>query len=198
MELFDPTFRLTKTQKIIRFAFLILLFAMLFAGIAGMVINFHPAEDTKLVFMISSALINLLLICFAVSKYPKWPNDAPRIDPFRDKSKSYIVLMSLIIWLVFTLLTFLSLSITASALATDQYGVPYLAEDMVIKTEECNGRGCSFCTKQVWLKNHEQGAFGEFCLSDSEWASLKAGNKVLVIGRSSFLGVSLDSFQLIK
>jgi hypothetical protein len=196
MKFFDPALNLSTSQKILRIVIVAFVMIMLHASLLAIVTGFAPAEAVKLPLIVISISITLILIYLSVSNYKKY-HKIMAYNSYSGKSKGEIIWMAIACGLAFSLVFYASLAITFSSIFTGYFGKPYNAVDIVNKIEECRGRGCG-CTYQLVLKQHKQGAFGEFCLSDSEWASLKAGNKVLVIGRSSFLGVSLDSFQLIK
>jgi hypothetical protein len=199
MKLFDPALNLSATQKTLRLILGFFLFAVIFIGFPpSMFISFSPAKAMKLPFLITSSLVSLLIFGLAVFEYKKRFNDRQRNQFYGNKPVTVLVTMGFIYCLVIGLLLFSSLSVTTSATLTKLLGAPYKIEDIVTKTDECHSRGCSFCNKRVWLKNHEQGDLNYFCPTDSEWPYLKAGNKVLVVGSKSILGVQIESFQELK
>jgi hypothetical protein len=162
-----------------------LFFIGVFGGAAGIDINFSPTKAIDFPSSILSIFISIFIL-FALIK----SNEGVNLNPNISKISNCILIF--VGFFILSFLFSLLFTTTIPAVITSFFGSPYTAEDTVTKIEKCSGKGCTFCSKNLWLENHKK-TLG-FCPSDTELQYLKVGDKIIVIGYQSKLGIRINSF----
>jgi len=156
------------------------------AGVAGLFINFVSAEVLLLPAIIMSLVITSHLVWLWFDLLKRRP------DVFPKKRGIKYWLLITCAFCMFGALLLPLFFVTLPAIATDLFGTRYESEDLVLRLEDCSGRRCFFCRKELWLKNHH--TFLHFCPNESDWSNLKNGEPVLIVGNASILGTRITSF----
>jgi hypothetical protein len=162
-------------------------FALAFlAGIAGLSINFVSAQ----VLLLPAVIVAILATGYLVRHWFDLLRRRPDAFP-KKRGIGYWLLIALA-FCMFGFTYFSLFFVTLPAITTDLFGVRYQSEDLVLRVEDCDGRRCSFCRKQLWLRDHD--SLFHFCPNESDWSNLKNGEPVLVVGNASSLGTRITSF----
>lgn len=161
-------------------------FLLFLGGFAGMFVNFIPYEEI----FVPSAVLALGLTAILVWK---WAVIVPRSGSPLLRRPFMLLSITVIFFGMVGFLYFLLFFVSLPALVTEVAGRPYRAEDRVVTLENCRGRKCRFCTRSLALARHQ--GFGAFCLDAGQLPQLKAGDRILVVGKASPLGIRVKAFR---
>jgi len=156
----------------------------LFGGFAGFYINFVPFE----VVFVPAAILALGIMVFVALQWWRLVRngDHPLL-----RAPVKLFFACLLLFGIFGFGFLLLFSFTLPALATEQFGKPYRAEDRVVKVQDCRGRKCLFCKRELTLERYEG---YQFCLDETQLPRVRPGDRVVVVGASSSLGIRIKAF----